>query len=213
MTLAPNIPSFELKTLRNGKSVLFLMATAAEYLANLKQVFVPAIIGVGPVEAALNTGLILSALEKKPDATILLGSAGSAVLGQGSVYQATSIAYRDMDASPLGFPKGQTPFLDQPPIINMPISIPGLAQASLSTGANIVITDGFGGIAQEMVDMESYAVVRVCQAYQTDLIVLRGISDGSEELEVYEDWTALLPTVDKNLAAAVAVTLSYLETT
>lgn len=210
MTSSPKTPEFELRTLDNGETVLFLMATTAEYLTNLKRMFVPAIIGVGPVEAALNTGLVFASLTKMPDHVILMGSAGSATLGQGNVYQANCFAYRDMDATALGFKPGQTPFSDQPPVIKSENLVPGIEKASLSTGANIVLTDNFKQIDQEMVDMESFAVLRVCQAYSVPLIVLRGISDGPQELKVYEDWARLLPTVDKNLAQALRVVLKHI---
>ncbi|MCZ4273122.1 5'-methylthioadenosine/S-adenosylhomocysteine nucleosidase [Maritalea porphyrae] len=208
MLASPVIPNVELKTLKNGKTVLFLMATAAEYLTNLKKIIVPSIIGVGPVEAALNTALILTSVKTLPDFVVLLGSSGSATLPQGEVFQASSIAYRDMDASPLGFEKGQTPFLEQPAVINMTNLVDGIDHASLSTGADIVLTKSFEHIEQDMVDMESYAVLRLCQAFSVPLIVLRGISDGPEELKVYEDWTRLLPTVDKNLFKALRVVLA-----
>ncbi|MFT6660010.1 MAG: adenosylhomocysteine nucleosidase, partial [Maritalea sp.] len=83
MTAAPQKPEYKLKSLSNGKTVLFLMATAAEYLSDLKQLIDPVIIGVGPVEAAVNTGRILANVDRLPDYVILLGSAGSATLGQG----------------------------------------------------------------------------------------------------------------------------------
>lgn len=211
MKAAPQKPEYKLKSLSNGKTILFLMATAAEYLSDLKQLIDPVIIGVGPVEAAVNTGRILANVDRLPDYVILLGSAGSATLGQGEVYQANSIAYRDMDATALGFARGQTPFLEQPPVIDLNNTIPSLRQASLSTGASIILTKQFALIDEEMVDMESYAVLRVCQSYEVELIVLRGISDGPKELKVYQDWIELLPTVDKHLALAVKETLNYLE--
>lgn len=206
----PGNKNYELLELANGKTVLPLMATAAEYLSELKMLINPAIVGVGPVEAAINTCRIIERLQITPDFVVLLGSAGSATLGQGEVYQASSVSYRDMDATPLGFAPGQTPFLEQPPIIHLPLTVPDIPSASLSTGGNIILTDHFDLIEQDMVDMESYAVQRVCQSYDLDLIVLRGISDGPKELKVYEDWTELLPTVDKNLATALQTTVNWL---
>ena len=98
--------------------------------------------GVGPVEAAVtltgDAGRAASRRTALPDLVVSLGSAGSARLEQAEVYQATSVAYRDMDASPLGFEKGATPFLDLPVTVDLPLRIPGVKEASLSTGANIV---------------------------------------------------------------------------
>lgn len=142
---------------------------------------------------------------------ILLGSSGSDTLQQGSVYQATSVSYRDMDASPLGFEKGQTPFLDQPVDVELSPLFPSIPFASLSTGANIILTEHFDAINADMVDMESYAAKRVCQTFDVPLVVLRGISDGPEEMKQYDDWTKLLPIVDANLALALRKAISHLE--
>jgi adenosylhomocysteine nucleosidase len=193
-----------------GVEILYLMATEAEYLDHLKARITPEIIGVGPVEAAANTTRLLATLKILPNYVILLGSSGSATLAQGSVYQATSVSYRDMDASPIGFEKGRTPFLDQPATIPLEPIIKALPQASLSTGGNIVLTHQFDELDADMVDMESYAVKRVCQMFDVPLIVLRGVSDGPEELKRYDDWTKLLPEVDQNLANALDIVLETL---
>ena len=204
------LDTIEPVTLKNGKTVLVLMATLAEYLENLKVLVSPTIIGVGPVESAANTALALSKLTATPDYVLLIGSSGSATLVQGAVYQATSVSYRDMDASVLGFEKGCTPFVDQPAVIALEPRITSLEGASLDSGANIVLTEDFQDLEAQMVDMETFAVKRVCQMFGVPLIALRGISDGPEELKKYEDWTKLLPTVDKNLASAIEVTFSQL---
>ncbi len=202
---------FELLTLSNGTVLLFLMATEAEYLQELQKLIKPAIVGVGPVESAINSTRILNQLNPKPDYVILVGSAGSSSLQQGEVYQASSVSYRDMDASALGFKKGETPFLDQPCNIALAPIIPTVPSATLSTGANIVLTEQFETIDADMADMESYAVMRVCQIFGIPLIVLRGISDGPKEIKQYDDWTELLPIVDANLASALRKMTSHLE--
>ena len=194
----------------SGSDIQFLMATEAEYLDHLRARITPEIIGVGPVEAAANTMHILLERPKRPDYVFLLGSAGSATLAQGEVYLASTVSYRDMDASALGFEKGRTPFVDEPADIALQPQFASVPQARLSTGADIVLTDQFAAIDADMVDMESFAVKRVCQMLDVPLVVLRGISDGPEELKKFDDWTKLLPTVDKNLATALDVILQQL---
>ncbi len=106
--------SFELKSVA-GKRLLFVMAVDAEYGPHLKARFLPLMTGVGPVEAAISLTRALSHLALDgalPDLVVCLGSAGSRTLEQTEVYQIASVSYRDMDASPLGFEKGRTPFLD-----------------------------------------------------------------------------------------------------
>lgn len=54
-----------------------------------------------------------------------------------------------------------------------------------------------------MVDMETFACLRACQAYGIALIGLRGISDGVRELQHVGDWTEYLHVIDEKLATAV----------
>jgi adenosylhomocysteine nucleosidase len=193
-------------TLLAGKPVLFAMAADAEYGPRLRARFTPLMTGVGPVEAAMVLSVTLARLQHAgslPHLVVSLGSAGSRVLEQTTVYQASHVSYRDMDASALGFAKGATPFLDQPRVLEMPYCIPGVQSASLSTGANIVSGAAYDAIDADMVDMETYAVMRVCQTFGVGLIGLRGISDGVAELHHVDDWTAYLHIIDEKLAFAV----------
>lgn len=188
-----------------GKDVLFVMAAEAEYGPHLRKLFVPLMTGIGPVEAAVGLTSALtrySAAGTVPDLVVSLGSAGSRRLEQTVVYQAVSVCYRDMDASPLGFPKGQTPFLDQPPTVTLPLRVPGVPEATLSTGAGIISGPAYDAVPEDMVDMETYAVLRACQRFAIPLVALRGISDGKAELRHVGDWTDYLHLVDENLAAS-----------
>jgi adenosylhomocysteine nucleosidase len=189
-----------------GRNVLFAMAADAEYGPHLKARFTPLMTGVGPVEAAVELTAALASLVtqgSRPDIIVSLGSAGSRILEQTGIYQAISVSYRDMDASPLGFPKGATPFLDLPAIVPLPLRIPGIAEATLSTGANIVTGAAYGAIDADMVDMETFAVLRAAQKFGVPLIALRGISDGAADLRHVGDWTEYLHVIDEKLAAAV----------
>lgn len=183
-------------------TILYVMAAEAEYGPHLRARIAPLMTGVGPVEAAIAVTRALGERSALPGLVVSLGSAGSRVLEQCGIYQASSVSYRDMDASALGFPKGQTPFLDLPPVLPLH-TVPGIATASLSTGGNIVSGAAYDGIDAEMVDMETYAVLRACQAYGVPLLALRGISDGADELGHVDDWTRYLHIIDEKLAAAV----------
>jgi adenosylhomocysteine nucleosidase len=197
--------NFELKQI-GRRSVLFVMAVDSEYGPHLKSRITPLMTGVGPVEAAIVLSHALTKLqaeEKLPDLVVSLGSAGSRSLEQTEVYQVSSVAYRDMDASPLGFEKGRTPFLDHPAVMPLPHSIPGLPQASLSTGGNIVSGAAYDLVAADMVDMETFAVLRCCQLFGVSLIGLRGISDGKQELKHVDNWTEYLHVIDEKLANAI----------
>lgn len=185
---------------------LFLMAVDAEYGPHLRARFTPVLTGVGPVEAALiatDTLAGMKAAGALPDLVVSLGSAGAARLEQGAVYQAGTVAYRDMDASPLGFPRGITPFLDQPAEIAIALRVPSVPVASLSTGGAVISGPAYDAIAQDMVDMETFATLRACQHFGVPLIALRGISDGAAPLEGLHSWTEYLHIVDERLARAV----------
>ncbi|WP_454288496.1 5'-methylthioadenosine/S-adenosylhomocysteine nucleosidase [Rhizobium arsenicireducens] len=205
--------SFELKPV-SGKSILFVMAVEAEYGPFLRSRLTPMMTGVGPVEAAVVLTRNLARLEaagQRPDLVVSLGSAGSARLEQTEIYQASSVSYRDMDASPLGFEKGRTPFLDLPAALELPLRIPGVPTASLSTGANIVSGATYDAIDADMVDMETFAVLRACHAFDLPLIGLRGISDGKQELKHVDDWKEYLHIVDRKLARTVDSLFEALE--
>ena len=188
-------------------TILYVMAAEAEYGPHLRARINPLITGVGPVEAAVSVTRALARAEQNdalPQLVVSLGSAGSRRLEQCGLYQASSVGYRDMDASPLGFARGQTPFLDLPPVLPL-TTVPGLPTATLSTGANIVSGPAYDGIDAEMVDMETYAILRACQAFGIPLLALRGISDGAVELAHVSDWTQYLGIIDEKLAAAIGV--------
>jgi len=192
-----------LKTVGTSQ-VLYVMAAEPEYGPHLKARFEPLITGVGPVEAAGAVAAGLSLMDRaRPDCIVCLGSAGSRILEQTGVYQVASVSYRDMDASPLGFEKGRTPFLDLPAVLPLPVIAEGVPSASLSTGANIVSGAAYDLIAADMVDMETFAVLRAASRFGVPVIGLRGISDGKAELNHIDDWTEYLHIIDEKLALAV----------
>ncbi|QRM53962.1 5'-methylthioadenosine/S-adenosylhomocysteine nucleosidase [Sinorhizobium sp. BG8] len=197
--------TYELKKVAPFR-LLYVMAAVAEYGPHLRARIRPLMTGVGPVEAAVSVTRALAELHARntlPDLVVCLGSAGSAKLEQAEVYQATSVSYRDMDASPLGFEKGATPFLDLPVTVPLPIRIPGVPEARLSTGANIVSGNAYATIDADMVEMETFAVLRACQAYDVKLVGLRGISDGKAELKHIGDWTEYLHIIDEKLSDVI----------
>ncbi|ODT65091.1 MAG: 5'-methylthioadenosine/S-adenosylhomocysteine nucleosidase [Pelagibacterium sp. SCN 63-23] len=180
------------------------MAAAAEYGPHLRARIAPVMIGIGPVEAAIATTLALTERrDTLPELVVSLGSAGSRRLEQCEIYQAVSVAYRDMDASALGFARGETPLTGLPATLPLAPLVPGLRPATLSTGANVVSGAAYDAIAEDMVDMETFAVLRACQFFGVPLLALRGISDGKADLAGMADWTQYLHIVDERLAEAV----------
>jgi len=195
-------------------SVLCVMAAPAEYGVHLRARIRPLMTGIGPVEAAVALTAALARLEARgdlPDLIVSLGSCGSPTLEHAAVYQAASVGYRDMDASALGFEKGRTPLLDLPAVLPLPCPIPGVPTATLSTGAGVISGAAYEAIEAEMVDMETFALLRSAQAFGVPLVALRGVSDGRAELKALEDWTSTLHHVDEALAAALDRLIGVLE--
>lgn len=189
-----------------GLSVLFVMATEQEYGPELRARIQPLITGVGPVEAASVTGAVLGELQANgelPHLVFSLGSAGSKKLEHAEVYQLSSVSYRDMDCTPLGFPRGLVPFLNEDAVVPIALRIPDVPAASIATGASIVSGAMYDTIEADMVDMESYAVYRAAKRFGVPTIGLRGITDGKTELAKYEDWADYLHIVDHKLAVDI----------
>lgn len=189
-----------------GRRVLFVMAAEPEYGPRLRALIRPLMTGVGPIEAALAMGVALQRLDAHghlPDLVVSLGSAGSRACDLGTIHQVSAVSWRDMDASRLGFPRGVTPFLDHP--VAMPLATPfaDVPTATLSTGANIVGGEDYAAIDADMVDMETFALLRACQRFGVPLAGLRGISDGPGELNHLLGWTELLGLLDERLADVV----------
>lgn len=187
------------------KRALFVMAAEPEYGPHLRARFAPLITGIGPVEAALHTGIALARLEAAgtlPDLIVCLGSAGSRRCALGSIYQIGSVSWRDMDASALGVEPGVVPYLDEPK--DLPLDTPlDLPIATLSSGGDVVSGDHWNRVSADMVDMETYAVARAARTFGVPLVGLRGVSDGPGELAGAHDWHKLLGYLDGELAKAV----------
>ena len=188
-----------------GRRVLFVMAVEMEYGPHLKARFDALLTGVGPIEAAIATGMALQEMAAElalPDLVVSLGSAGSRRCPLGEVFQVSSVSWRDMDASRLGFAKGVTPLMEHP--VDIPLVTPlDLPLARLSTGANVVGGEEYAAIDADIVDMESFAVARACARLGVPTMGLRGISDGPGELDHIDSWTQLLGLIDERLAVAV----------
>lgn len=189
-----------------GRRTLFVMATEHEYGVHLRARFRPLVTGVGPVEAGIATAACLARLAGQgglPDRIVSLGSAGSRRCPLGRVYQVASVSWRDMDASALGFEKGVTPFLDLPARLPLETPLADVPVATLSTGADIVTGARYDAIDADLVDMETFAVVRAGARFDVPVIGLRGVSDGPGELDGLSGWTALLAVLDERLATVV----------
>ena len=197
-------------------TALCVMAAAPEYGPALQARIQPLISGVGPVEAAAATAHALAGLaanDRLPDVIVSLGSAGSRTLEHARVYRVTEVSYRDMDASALGFPKGETPYPRLPAILSLAEGPTALTPVRLSTGGGVVSGTAYDGIDTDMVDMETFAVVRAAARFGVPVIGLRGVSDGRTDLSALEHWTDALAEIDLRLAEALDLLPAHFTTT
>ena len=188
------------------KTVLCVMAAEPEYGPALRARIRPLITGVGPVEAAAAVGHALADLRAEaalPDLIVSLGSAGSRTLDHARVYRVSSVSYRDMDASALGFPKGETPYPRIPAVLTLADGPAALPAARLATGASVVSGVAYDAFDADMVDMETFAVVRAAARFDLPVLGLRGVSDGRTELRALDHWTDALAEIDLRLAEAL----------
>lgn len=197
------------------RTALCVMAAEPEYGQALRARIRPLICGVGPVEAAAAVGealAILRAEDRLPDFVLSLGSCGSPTLDHARVYRVTEVSYRDMDASALGFPKGETPFPRIPAWLSLMDGPASLPPARLSTGAGVISGPAYQALDADMVDMETFAVVRAAARFGLPVMGLRGVSDGRSDLSALNHWTDALAEVDANLGAALDLLPSHFET-
>ena len=149
--------------------------------------------GVGKVNATIKLMERLGSIflsregEIAPNLVINYGTAGSRKYKQGELVDCTKFIQRDMDVTGLGFQRGETPFEKEPPIVIESKSSfnPIGKHATCGSGDNFVEdrTNYYG----EVVDMEAYALAKVCYLYDVPFISFKYITDDADE-NAGTDW-------------------------
>ncbi len=157
--------------------------------------------GVGKVNATLELTKVLQKahlhyLPPMPKLVINYGTAGSRKIKKKQLVDCTKFIQRDMDVTGLGFMRGETPFEQDPPFVIQQQNVefnPIGRNATCGTGDNFAEdkTQYYG----EVVDMEAYALAKVCYTYDVPFISFKYITDGADE-QAHEDW-------EKNLADGI----------
>lgn len=138
--------------------------------------------GVGKINAAIAAAQLIE--RHKPRRVINFGTAGGITVGTG-LHQATRFVQRDMQCRELGFLPGQTPYDIRPVVLDMAGS--GLI---CSTGDNFV-TDRNLEIAVDLVDMESYAIAKACDAAGIEFLCYKFVTDQANP-DAYQDWNQMI---------------------
>ena len=119
------------------------------------------------------------------------GTAGSRKIKKKTLTDCTSFIQRDMDVTGLGFMRGEKPFeKDIPFVIPSNCNFNPIGRnATCGSGDNFVEdrTQYYG----EVVDMEAYALAKVCYMRDVPFISFKYITDGADE-QAHEDWEANL---------------------
>ncbi|MCA2982108.1 MAG: 5'-nucleosidase [Myxococcaceae bacterium] len=159
--------------------------------------------GVGKVNATYATLKALGAA--RPALVLNVGTAGSPVFPAHTLVECTRFVQRDIDASPLGYPRGTTPFDDTPPVLSVPRRFPALPEGVLGTGDDFETTllpsaDGLPHAPTAaphlprptVIDMEGFAIAKVCALEGVPLASLKYVTDGSDS-SASSDWAQNLP--------------------
>ena len=154
--------------------------------------------GVGKLNAAYV--LTQAIYTNKPNLIVNLGSAGSTSFPTGSVINCTRFIQRDMDVTPLGFPKYATPFdeREETPLTygerltNYEEGICGTGDSFHTSGA----TEDFN-----VMDMEAYVLAAICKRENIPFICLKFITDGAND-DAAQAWEPALDDAAKALHQA-----------
>lgn len=160
--------------------------------------------GVGKVNATL-TLMRRLAQGAAPSLIINAGSAGSHSLPAGHVVAAQQFHQRDMDATAMGFALGETPF-ESPILLSNGLPVPELVSAICYTGDSFV-TSAHPQLTLEVIDMEAYALAKVCDRLEHRFVCLKFITDGADG-QAASDWASSVVMAADKLADAIAASLA-----
>lgn len=140
--------------------------------------------GIGKVNAAFKAFEVIQNTGCKT--LINLGSAGSSYFDAHALIEVTQFVQRDMDVSPLGFPVGLTPMDDDHPAeIDLDSFFADLPKGTCGTGDSFEV--GQPKVPCDLVDMEGYAIAKVCKKLGVRFISVKYITDGANDT-AHLDW-------------------------
>ncbi len=136
--------------------------------------------GVGKVNATYNLTKVLMDDRDEYDLVINYGTAASKV--HKGLVDCTTFIQRDMDATPLGFKKGETQFEPTPSMVDFshiknPIALNLTCYTGDTFATDLTPYD-------DVVDMESFALAKTCRNLGIDFVSYKYISDDGDA----DDW-------------------------
>lgn len=150
--------------------------------------------GIGKLNAAFKTTEVI--LRTGCKHILNLGTAGSHKFKTHSTVECSGFVQRDMDLSPLGFPLGQTPMDDIPGLITVDTLLLDLPKGICGTGDGFEV--GPPALDCDLVDMEAYAIAKVCGKLGVGMTAIKYITDGSDD-KAHKDWYENLKPASQKL--------------
>ena len=165
--------------LHKRQEVLLIIALKEELPRNLLPEFNIEYCGVGKINATYKALEIISKYE--PKLIINFGTAGSLRKNIFGLHEVSHFFQRDMDARALGFKIGVTPF-EERSVIDF-----GRTGLSCSSGDNFVSSPP--ELKTDLVDMEAYAMAKVCVLKNVQFMCFKYVSDNADE-SASKNWKA-----------------------
>lgn len=184
-----------------AEDVLLVFALEAEAQDQFME-FPKLFCGIGKVNAA--TGLAMALAERKyaqghyPRVVVNLGSAGSSLLPRGHLINCTGFVERDMDVTALGLPPYVTKH-ETPAVLRYGLRAPDYVEAVCGSGDSFVAENPALAHTRpwQIVDMEAYALAKICQRQQVSFGCVKYVTDGADETAAVSWETALADAAQK----------------
>lgn len=168
--------------------IIVVMALRVESSGVFEAAEVPVLYcGVGKVNAAIALTQELSRYAHRGHDTPLVvnfGSAGSRCHASGTLVACHEFVQRDMDVRALGFALGVTPYDEAPsrlsfdPLFTLPAAICGSGDSFATADSDVDC---------EVVDMEAYALAKVCWYENARFGCVKYVTDGADT-SAANDW-------------------------
>ena len=178
----------------NKKKTLIVCALELETQGQLDDDYNVVYTGVGKINATFHLqsklGEIYNSYQELPKLVINYGTAGGRRILIGQLVDCTKFIQRDMDATALGFDKGQTPFEEDVPLVldSTKVKFNPIGKHYVCGSGDNFVEDIENEIDYiDVFDMEAYALARVCSYYNVPFISFKYITDNVNE-HSSKDW-------------------------
>lgn len=188
---------------------LVVMALSLESQGLFEQAGIPVLYtGIGKINAAWALTRKLSEYRhaNEPMPLILnFGTTGSRCFKTHTLVACRSFVQHDMDLTGLGVPLGTTPYDDTPCQLDYPVVFPALTQATCGSGDRF--QTGEPPLPCHVVDMEAYALAKVCWLEGAQFACVKYVTDGADHAAA-ADWKSNLHRAAEGFLAAYRELLS-----